>query len=94
MRWLAGGLLLLVLLLQSRLWFGDGSIPEAWRLQQAVDAQEAENAILDERNQALAGDVADLRQGLSGIEERARFELGLTGEGEQFYQLIEPNEND
>ncbi|MRH77227.1 cell division protein FtsB [Spiribacter sp. C176] len=93
MRWLAAGLLLLVLLLQSRLWFGDGSIPNAWRLQQAVSAQEAENARLDERNQALSADVADLRDGLSGIEERARLELGLVGEEEQFFQVIEPRED-
>lgn len=93
MRWLAAGLLLLLLLLQSRLWFGDGSIPDAWRLQQAIMAQQAENARLDERNQALSADVADLRDGLSGIEERARLELGLLGREEQFFQVIEPREN-
>ncbi|MBS3785663.1 MAG: septum formation initiator family protein [Gammaproteobacteria bacterium] len=93
MRWLAAGLLLLVLLLQSRLWFGDGSIPNAWRLQQAVSAQKSENLRLDERNQALSADVADLRDGLSGIEERARLELGLLGQEEQFFQVIEPSEN-
>lgn len=90
MRWFAAGLLTLVLLLQSRLWFGDGSIPESWRLQQAVNAQKEEVAALDERNQALSADVADLRDGLSGIEERARLELGLIGENEQFIQIIEP----
>ncbi len=92
MRILAAGLLLLVLILQSRLWLGDGSVPEVWRLSQALDVQQRENAELDERNRALAADVADLRQGLEGIEERARRELGMVGENEQFYRVIERNE--
>ena len=92
MRWLAAGLLLLLLLLQSRLWLGEGSIPEVMRLQQAVEAQRVENERLDERNRALAADVADLRQGLDGVEERARRDLGMIGEDEQFYRVIEPDE--
>ncbi len=91
MRWLAAGLLLLVLLLQTRLWWGDGSIPEMLRLQAAVNEQKAENAELDERNRALAADVADLRNGLEGIEERARRDLGMIGEDEHFYRVIEPD---
>ena len=92
MRWLAAGLLLLLLLLQSRLWLGEGSIPEVMRLREAVEAQRVENEQLDERNRALAADVADLRQGLDGVEERARRDLGMIGEDEQFYRVIEPDE--
>ncbi len=89
MRWVAAGLLLILLLLQTRLWTGDGSVPAVLRLDSAVDAQRAENAELDERNRALAADVADLRQGVDGIEERARRELGMVGEGERFYLVID-----
>ncbi|MEX0386172.1 cell division protein FtsB [Spiribacter onubensis] len=92
MRWLAAGLLLLLLLLQSRLWLGEGSIPEVMHLREAVEAQRVENERLDERNRALAADVADLRQGLDGVEERARRDLGMIGEDEQFYRVIEPDE--
>ncbi len=92
MRWLAAGLLLLLLLLQSRLWLGEGSIPEVMHLREAVEAQRVENAQLDERNRALAADVADLRQGMDGVEERARRDLGMIGEDEQFYRVIEPDE--
>ncbi len=91
MRWLAAGLLLLLLLLQSRLWWGDGSIPEMLRLQSAVQSQQADNAGLDERNRALAADVADLRAGLEGVEERARRDLGMIGNEEHFYRVIEPD---
>lgn len=92
MRWLAAGLLLLLLVLQSRLWLGEGSIPEVMRLGEAVDAQRLENERLDERNRALAADVADLRQGLDGVEERARRDLGMIGEDERFYRVVEPDE--
>jgi len=89
MRWLGAGLLLLLVLLQTRLWLGDGSIPEALALRQALQVQQAANAELDERNRALAADVADLRQGLDGIEERARRDLGLIGKDETFYRVID-----
>ena len=92
MRWLAAGLLLILILLQSRLWLGEGSIPEVMRLREAVEAQRTENERLDERNRALAADVADLRHGLVGVEERARRELGMIGEAEHFYRVIEPDE--
>ncbi|MDR9433069.1 MAG: cell division protein FtsB [Spiribacter sp.] len=91
MRWLGAGLVLLVLLLQSRLWLGDGSIPAVWQLGQTLQAQKNQNAELDERNRALAADVADLRQGVEGIEERARRELGMIGEDETFYRVIDQN---
>lgn len=92
MRWFAAVLLLGLLLLQSQLWLGDGSVPEVWRLQQAVEAQREQNEALDERNRALAADVADLRQGREAIEERARRELGMVGEEESFYLVIEDDE--
>ncbi|TQF00352.1 MAG: cell division protein FtsB [Spiribacter salinus] len=92
MRIVAALLLLVLFLLQSRLWLGDGSIPEVWRLQQAVKEQASQNEALDERNRALAADVADLRQGQEAIEERARRELGMVGADEQFYLVIEPDE--
>lgn len=92
MRWFAAVLLLGLLLLQSRLWFGDGSVPEVWRLQQAVEAQREQNEALDERNRALAADVADLRQGREAIEERARRELGMLGTDESFYLVSEDDE--
>ncbi|PWG63926.1 cell division protein FtsB [Sediminicurvatus halobius] len=89
MRMLAAALLLALLVLQGRLWFGDGSIPSGWRLSREVAEQQAENAALEERNRALAADVADLKSGLEAVEERARRELGMIGEAERFYQVVE-----
>ena len=89
MKWLFAILIVLLLLLQARLWFGDGSVGEVWRLRQQVEAQREENTTLRERNQALEAEVQDLKTGLDAIEERARAELGMIKEGETFFQVIE-----
>jgi len=82
-------LTVLLLLLQYRLWVGDGSIIEVWRLSDSVAEQRAENERLRQRNEALAAHVRDLKDGLAAIEERARRELGMIGEDEVFYQVVE-----
>jgi len=82
-------LAILLLLLQFKLWFGEGSMKDVWRLEQAIAAQREENQRLGERNQALAAEVADLKQGLDAIEERARNELGMIRSGETFFQVVD-----
>lgn len=82
-------LIVLLVVLQLTLWFGEGSLAEVWQLRQQVDVQKKENAELRERNAALEAEVSDLKQGLDAIEERARNELGMVKEGERFYQIIE-----
>ena len=86
-------LLVLLLMLQYPLWFGDGGVASVWRLKEEVGAQQAENARLRERNQALEAEVEDLKQGLAAVEERARNELGMVKKGETFYQVIDAPKN-
>ncbi len=93
MRVLIWLLVVLLVLLQYRLWVGDGSLAEVWDLYQQVETQKAENRELRERNQALEAEVKDLKQGLDAIEERAREELGMTRDDETFYQIIQEPEN-
>ena len=89
MRWLIWLLVVLLVLLQYKLWVGDGSFAEVWDLYQQVETQREENQQLRERNRTLEAEVQDLKQGLGAIEERAREELGMVKEGETFYQIIE-----
>lgn len=81
-------LLLLLATLQYRLWFGDGSVQEVWRLNQQARESKAELLRLRSRNQALEAEVADLKSGLDAIEERARSELGMIDRDETFYQFV------
>lgn len=89
MRTLIAILILLFVLLQYKLWFGDGGLLKVRELERAVAEQEAENAQLKARNQALEAEVRDLKQGTAAIEERARTELGMIRDGETFYQVVE-----
>ena len=82
-------LVLLLVYLQYKLWFGEGSLQDARELQRALDQQREENLQLRERNDALDADVRDLQQGLDAIEEHAREDLGMVKEGEIFYQVVE-----
>lgn len=74
--------------LQYRLWFGEGSAQEVWRLNQESKKANAELLELRSRNQALEAEVADLKSGLDAIEERARSELGMIDGDETFYQFV------
>ncbi len=80
---------LLLLILQYDLWVGEGSIASAWQLSKQIQSQQAQNAQLKARNDALAAEVIDLKQGYAAIEERARSELGMIKRGETFIQVVE-----
>jgi len=89
MRWFALILLVLLILLQAKLWLGDGGVRDVRELEQTVETQAGENRSLEERNQALIAEVEDLKEGQDAIEERARTDLGMVREDETFYQVIE-----
>jgi len=88
MRIFATVLCLALVLLQYRLWLSDHGIREVSRLQAAVDTQTAANHEQSERNRQLVAEVADLKVGLTALEERARSELGMVGNSETFYQVV------
>ena len=87
-KWIPVVLLVLLGLLQYRLWFGKNSIPDYLNREQEVQAQAEQNATLAQRNALLEADINDLKIGLEAIEERARNELGLIKRGETFYRIL------
>ena len=82
-------LLAALILLQYRLWVSDEGMREVWHLREAVENQVAENALLAERNTQMKAEVADLKQGLMAVEERARNDLGMIAANETFYQVVD-----
>lgn len=90
-RWLIVILIILLIGLQYRLWFGDPSLPDIWQLDANIELQQKINDDLSQRNSELEAEVQDLKQGQSALEERARSELGMVKEGETFYQLVDPD---
>lgn len=89
MKMLLAGLLAVLTLLQYRLWLSDEGMREVWHLTAAVATQRADNAVLAERNDQLKAEVADLKQGLTALEERARHDLGMITVTETFYQVVD-----
>ena len=79
--------LLLVLLLVG-LWVGSGSYPERWRIQERSATQELSNTQRQEQIDKIKAELDDASSGNAAIEERARSELGMTGKGETFYEVI------
>lgn len=90
MKVLAAVLVMVLVLLQYRLWLGDGGMREVHQLRAQIEAQREQNRELKERNRTLAAEVQDLKKGTVAIEERARTDLGMIGRGETFYQVVEP----
>ncbi len=88
MRVLLTILIVLLVALQAKLWLGEGGYRDVQRLRERVAEQERENAALRERNEQLRAEVEDLREGLDAVEERARSELGMIREGEEFYLVV------
>ena len=87
MRFLAGVFAALILAIQYPLWLGKGGWLRVWDVDQQVDAQQEKNTRLEVRNNALAAEVKDLKQGHEAIEERARYELGMVKNDELFFQI-------
>lgn len=82
-------LLGLLLLLQYRLWMGEGGIVERSSLEQRVADETELNSTLRERNEALTSQVLELQQGETMLEAVAREDLGLVQEGEDFYLFVD-----
>lgn len=80
-------LLGLLLVLQSQLWIGRGSVPDVMRQQQLLAQQRQENQQAQVANQRLMAELRDLREGKEMIEERARREVGMVKSNEIFVQL-------
>jgi cell division protein FtsB len=86
-RWATLVLAALLVVVQADLWFGKGNMPYVMSLRKQVDAQRAANVQLRERNVRVAAEVADLKEGLEMVEEKARAELGMVRPDEILVQV-------
>jgi len=70
-------LIALLALVHAELWFGKGGVPRMKELSGKLRAQNAANEAARQRNEQMAAEVRDLKEGLEMIEEKARYELGM-----------------
>jgi len=87
MRWITLVLAGLLVLVHAELWFGKGGVPRMVELQRKLDAQRSSNELARRRNEQLAAEVSDLKEGLEMVEEKARFELGMVKPDEIYVQI-------
>ena len=92
MRWLVVVLVALLVLLQIRLWFGEGSISSKIALDRQWQEQREINESLMLRNKLIAQEVESLKTNLDSLEEKARKDLGMIKEGEVFYLVTDKKE--
>jgi len=80
-------LLALLAVVHAELWFGKGGVPRKMELQAKLQGQNAANDAARARNERLAAEVSDLKEGLEMVEEKARFELGMIKPDEILVQI-------
>ena len=80
-------LIALLVILHAQLWMGRGSIPSVRDMQQRLSDQQAKNVKSQGRNDQLAAEVRDLKEGLEMVEDKARSELGMVKPNEIFVQV-------
>ncbi len=79
----------LLVMIQYPLWLGKGGWLRVWDLSRQLDTALEKEQELRQRNEKLAGEVQDLKEGTGAVEERARYEPGMVKEGEIFVQVLD-----
>ena len=79
----------LLVIIQYPLWLGKGGWLRVWDLSRQLDTALEKEQELRLRNEKLASEVQDLKEGTGAVEERARYELGMVKEGEIFVQVLD-----
>ncbi len=82
-------LIVFFLIIQFDIWVKEDGLNRVKELQQMIDSQSEENQRLKLRNQQLEREIDELKSGTESIEEKARTDLGMIKEGEEFYLIVE-----
>ena len=77
------------LMIQFDIWLKDDGFSRVKELEQMIDSQTKENQKLKLRNEQLEQEIEELKSGTESIEEKARTDLGMIKEGEEFYLIVE-----
>ncbi|HIF20219.1 MAG TPA: cell division protein FtsB [Gammaproteobacteria bacterium] len=80
-------LIILFLLLQVDIWIKKDGYKRKVELAEMIEIQIEANKEMTIRNNQLQQEIIDLKNGTEAIEEKARTELGMIKEGEEFYLI-------
>lgn len=84
-------LVILLVYLQGRLWFGDSSVAEIRSLQSRISQLETQNAVQQQVNDQLRAQVRAMKDQADqdALIEQARERLGLIAPGETLYLFVD-----
>lgn len=74
----------------GQMWFGPGGIPKVTQLESDLAQQKAANKATEIKNEQIASEIDDLKNGLGMVEGKARSELGMVRPNEIFVQILPP----
>ena len=83
-------LVLLLVMMQVNFWLTKDGYSRVAEIKELIQDQQKENNEMGSRNSQLKEEIKDLKDGYSAIEEKAREDIGMIKEGEEFYLLTEP----
>lgn len=80
-------LIIIFLLLQVDIWIKKDGYKRKVELTEMIEIQTEANKEMTIRNNQLQQEIIDLKNGTEAIEEKARTEMGMIKEGEEFYLI-------
>lgn len=78
----------LLLYFQYHFWFGKNGYTTYRLMEQEIALNTAENEKLSQRNQLIAAEIKDLKEGIDAVEERARNTYEMVKPNETFYRIV------
>ena len=87
------GLVFVFVILQYKLWVGEGSLAEVASLERDIEAQQQTIDMMKKHNLAMQAEIDSFKNDQDAVEERARSDLGMIREGEIYYQIPDSDNN-
>ncbi len=80
-------LVVLFVVLQYKLWVGEGSLAEVASMERDIETQQQAIEERKKRNMAMQAEIDSFKNDQDAVEERARSDLGMIREGEIYFQI-------
>ncbi len=91
-RLLIPSLVVVFVVLQYKLWVGEGSLAEVATLERDIETQQQAIEEMKKHNMAMQAEIDSFKNDQEAVEARARSDLGMIREGEIYFQIPDKRE--